>query len=70
MTPSRSVGRPRVSVFPCDAHADQVEDAAPMTDEDRAELDGRIIQADRAAAGLPFERVGPVADHEEMNGPP
>jgi hypothetical protein len=56
------VGRRRITEFPGDAHASEVEDAAPMTNEDRAELDGRIIQCDRAIAGLPYERVGPAVD--------
>lgn len=56
------VGRPPIRVFPCTEHADlpQLRDAHPMTDEDRAELDGRRVQHDRALQGLRFDRVGPV----------
>jgi hypothetical protein len=56
----RAKGKGLIRVFPCDQHAGQVDAAAPMTDEDRAELDGRIAQFQRALAGLPYERVGPV----------
>lgn len=58
------VGRPAIRVFLCRRHRDlpQLRDVRPMTDVDRAELDGRIVQWDRAMAGLSYDRVGPDVD--------
>lgn len=56
------VGRPAVRVFVCPTHLGlpQLRDVTPMSDEDRAELDGRVVQHERALAGLRYERVRPV----------
>ena len=56
----RVKGKGRIRVFPCTEHACQVDGAAPMTNEDRAELEGRREQNRRALAGLPYERVRPA----------
>jgi hypothetical protein len=51
-------------VFTCPDHAAHVEGAQPMSDEDRAELDGRRVQTLRALAGLKYMRAGPVEDYD------
>jgi hypothetical protein len=50
--PAEVVHRRRVGVFTCPDHATHVEGAQPMSDEERAELDGRRVQTLRARAGL------------------
>jgi hypothetical protein len=59
--------RRRVRVFTCPDHATHVEGAQPMSDEDRAELDGRRVQTLRALAGLKYMRVGPVEDYNAVS---
>jgi hypothetical protein len=48
----------RFRVFPCDRHTGQVDDPAPMTDDDRAELEHRREQVRLAMAGKPYDRPG------------
>lgn len=49
-------------LFLCPQHVSLVAGSRPMDDIDRAELDGRRVQWDRAMAGKPWMGVGTVED--------
>lgn len=59
----RREDRALVRIFLCPRHAGP-EPAAPITDGDRAELDGRIVQWDRAVAGKPWMGIGTVEEDQ------
>lgn len=58
--PTHAGVRRRVRLFLCAGHTELVAGSRPMDDTDRAELDGRIVQWDRAMAGKPWMGVGTV----------
>ena len=63
--PAEVVHRRRVGVFTCPDQATHVEGAQPMSDEDRAELDGRrVCETLRGSGPAEVLGVGPVEDYD------